>query len=147
MHIVFMDKCNAQTTLKDNEIRITKQRLQMMQAILDYPHPFSVSQLHANNLQIADLATFYRFVRLLVAKDIIKSVASEDDTQYYELLCPHNPNHPHFLCKSCHKLICLEAIRTPDVFRLADYAQKMHVEDLTLLYRGKCRACEKHSGV
>jgi len=136
-----MDICNAHETLKSKHIRITKQRLQIMQSILDISNPFSVADVYALNSQIADLATVYRFVRLLQQNSIIRSVAQFDDTQFYEKACEHNPNHPHFLCKSCHHLICLNTLRTSDVFRLAEYARFQIVDDISVTYNGTCKEC------
>ena len=136
-----MDKCNAIDTLKNKNIRITKQRLDMLQSILDSGRPFSVAEVYAVNSHIADLATAYRFIRILQDNSIIRSVAQFDDTQFFELACEHNPNHPHFLCKSCHNLICLNTLRTSDVLRLAEYARFQSVDDITVTYSGTCREC------
>lgn len=136
-----MDICNAQETLKTHNIRITRQRIELMQSILDIGAPFSVSELFAVNPHIADLATAYRFVSLLQKHLVIRNVAQFDDTQYFELACEHNPNHPHFLCKSCHHLICLNILKTSDVLRLAEYAKAQSVEDISVTYSGTCQDC------
>jgi Fur family transcriptional regulator, ferric uptake regulator len=136
-----MDKCNAKETLKANNIRITRQRLELTQSILDFEHPFSVTDIYAINSHIVDLATAYRFIRILQENLVIRPVAQIDDTQFFELACEHNPNHPHFLCKSCHHLTCLNTLRTSDVLRLAEYARSQSVDDVAVTYRGTCREC------
>ncbi len=142
-----MNLCNANQLLKDNSIRLTKQRVDLMQYIHDYGRPFSVADIHADNLHLADLATVYRFIRLLQQNGLIRSVAQYDDTQYYELACEHNPNHPHFICKNCHHLICLNTLRTADVLRLAEYAKEQSVEDISISYSGICSECKANKGI
>ncbi len=137
-----MDNCNAHDTLKAKRIRITKQRLEIMKSILDISNPFSVTEVYALSSHIADLATVYRFIRILQQNSIIRSVAQFADTQFYELACEHNPNHPHFLCKSCHQLICLNTLKTSDVLRLAEYARFQSVDDICISYSGTCKECE-----
>jgi Fe2+ or Zn2+ uptake regulation protein len=136
-----MDTCNAKDTLKAKGLRITKQRLQLMQSIIEIRNPFSVAEIFAANSHIADLATVYRFTKTLQDHGIIRSVAQFDDTQYFELACEHMPNHPHFLCKTCHHLICLDTLRSSDVFRLAEYAKSQFVDDISVTYNGTCREC------
>ncbi|MDD4309351.1 MAG: transcriptional repressor [Candidatus Cloacimonetes bacterium] len=140
-----MDKCDARNTLTESKIIVTKQRLLLMQSVLEFGCPFSASEIHANNMQISDLATVYRFFKLLQENSIIRSVAQMNDTQYYELACKHNPNHPHFLCKSCHKLSCLEAIKSSDLFRLAQYTPQQEVDDVCVIYTGTCNNCIKNN--
>jgi len=136
-----MDLCNAQELLKTQNIRVTKQRLEMLQSIIHFSIPFSVADIYAINSHIIDQATAYRFIKLLNKCSIIRAVAQFDDTQYFELACEHNPNHPHFLCKACHQLICLNTLKSSDVLRLAEYARFQQVDDISVTYSGICKNC------
>jgi len=80
-----------------------------------------------------DKATFYRNMHTFEEKGIMNGFESSDKKRYYEL---HKKNHAHFICSSCHKVKCLDA--------LSDFQMTGYEIDNIIIY-GKCQICQNNA--
>jgi len=137
---VSMEKCTVASLLEGRSIKLTKQRKVVLESILKRNEPFCASDLYESIEYNIDLATIYRNLEMFSTEGILRRVANENDRQYYELACIHNPPHPHFLCSRCGKIYCLKNISTlkkikkilPDGFS---------TEQTLLQFKGLCPKC------
>ena len=110
--------------LKKYNLRITKQRIEIVTILKKYHKPVSYNDIKSELAM--DKATFYRSIEKLEdAGAVTKLELSEG--WYFELF---DHKHSHFLCKSCHNIECVE--QTPT---LGDY------EVETALFKGVCKDC------
>lgn len=142
-----MDKCNSKEILKNNNIKSTKARIKITESIISLNKPFSVSELFANNLQQtgAELTTVYRFILLLLEKEIIREIGNYNGTQYYELACKHNPLHPHFFCNKCNSIQCLSQLSTDDYIKLSHYSSNNLIKEIKIIMGGLCENCKDNN--
>lgn len=134
-----MDKCTPESLLEGRNIKLTRQRLIVLNAIIGTGKPFSASDLHENLESEMDLATIYRNLEMLCGEGIIRQVMNEKERQYYELACEHNPEHPHFYCNSCGKIYCMK--REKPIRLKSGLPQDFTIEQTVLQYRGICPDC------
>ncbi len=134
-----MDKCTPESLLEGRNIKLTRQRQIVLNAIIETGKPFSASDLHENLESEMDLATIYRNLEMLCGEGIIRQVMNENDRQYYELACKHNPEHPHFYCNRCGKIYCMK--KEKPVRLKNDLPENFIVEQTVLQYRGVCAEC------
>ncbi|MCI6788557.1 MAG: transcriptional repressor [Mollicutes bacterium] len=95
--------------------------------------------LNRNSYSIS-LATIYRNVDSLVLDNLLKRVTLNLKDDYYEISA--QPNHDHFICKKCGKIIDVE----PTNLNFAPFTDKFgnEVEQITTTYYGTCSDCLKN---
>lgn len=140
-----MAHCNARTLLGEKSLRVTGQRLSILDHIITSNDPISANDLHeliTGDSKI-DLATVYRVLKVLLDHKIIREVLSADGVQFYELSCMHNPVHPHFRCENCGKISCLDPLTFEDTLLFSAAAGAGSIKDISVTLTGVCSACLK----
>lgn len=140
-----MEACKARDLLLANNIKITEQRLTILEEIISIKEPFNANYLHdrVTSKLAVDLATVYRVINTLIKFNVIREVMTLDGFQYYEMSCIHNPVHPHFFCEKCHKIICLDAISFDDSLQLIKLVKGNSVKTISINLTGICKECNK----
>ena len=134
-----MERCEALQVLRDHKIRVTAGRQALLKEVFRRDDAFSAAELHRATEGV-DLATVYRFLNLLVDRGIARSLHGPQGEQFFEKACPHNPAHPHFICRRCGSVFCLPPAPL-DVALPGDGA--FLVEETSLIVRGLCPDCRK----
>ncbi len=137
-----MDKCDAKTILKINKLKMTNQRIKLLQTIIDSERVFSAASLQEKVKEEMDLVTIYRILSIFLNNKIIREVSSNETTRFYELSCEHHPVHPHFICNKCNKIICLSALTNSDIVSLKKYSENNIVENINIQFTGICHNCK-----
>ncbi len=90
-----------------------------------------------------DKATIYRNLKNLIKKGTIREIKNSEGIGFYEISCKiHNPIHPHFECKICKKIYCLEPLKAEDVIALSNYTQN-EINEIEIKLKGICNECKK----
>ncbi|MCG8572424.1 MAG: transcriptional repressor [Spirochaetes bacterium] len=134
--------CDAKTLLKQNNLKITKRRILLLEKIIDSGKCFSAISLQEKVENNMDLATIYRILTLFLKNKIIREILSNDTTRFYELSCVHNPVHPHFFCRKCSRTIHLNAVEDDYISQIEKMAGDNIVEDINIHLAGICSQCK-----
>lgn len=137
-----MNKCNASNLLKTNGLKLTKQRVRVLEIIISKEGIFSATDLFNNISREIDLVTIYRILSLFKEKKIIREILSNSESKKYEMACIHNPIHPHFSCRVCGKLYCMDAVESNLIPSLQAYCKDYILEDITIQLSGICSSCK-----
>lgn len=137
-----MGKCTPELLLKNNNLKVTTQRVLILERIIHADTHFSANSLHNELSKSMDLVTIYRTLNIFHESKIIREIAVKDNMKFYELSCVHHPVHPHFLCTKCHKIFCLEALSDGDISILKKYAAGFAVDDISIQFTGICDKCK-----
>ncbi|MBV9391052.1 MAG: transcriptional repressor, partial [Verrucomicrobia bacterium] len=92
--------------LRGHQLRITKNRLEIVSILLRADRPLSLEEIHeraAGDGQASDYATVFRIMTLLENLGIAQKVNMNRGCSYYELLNP-NQHHDHLICTECGKV-------------------------------------------
>ena len=135
-----MEICNAKTYLKQNGLKVTRQRQILLQAIIDSEKIFSATSLHENVKECMDHVTIYRILKVFLDNNIIREVVSHDTIHFYELSCEHKPVHPHFICKKCKSILCLDDLNEKNISNLKKTAKDNAIEYIQ--FSGTCKNCQ-----
>jgi len=138
-----MDKCEAPTLLAAKNIKLTRQRLSVLEFIISMDGSFCADDLYTGLKDDMDLVTIYRNLILLCREGILREVMNKNDRQYFELACIHNPEHPHFFCNICKKIYCLKSKKSFTVPRRINPDDDFIVQETILQYNGICPSCRK----
>lgn len=137
-----MHKCNAKKILKENNLKITKQRLIILNEIIRTDTIFTANTFYKIYKNEIDLVTIYRILNIFLEKNIIREIPNTEEVKKYEMACMHNPVHPHFYCNKCKKLFCLDELKQSDINTLKKYAMKYMIENIGIQLSGLCSKCK-----
>lgn len=127
--------------LSDAGLRLTRQRQLILDLLFSRGVPLSHSEILAEIDEHLDRVTLYRTLETLKKAGIVHQVQGIDGVWRF---CAHEQgaegcpgDHPHFLCISCGKMICLTGQKMPRV----DVPEGVDVEGKQLVVYGLCQDC------
>ena len=138
-----MDKCTSHFLLAEKKIKITKQRIAVLDLIISKDSTFSANDLIEDLCDMIDLVTIYRNLQLFKEENILREVMNKDDRQYFELACVHNPVHPHFYCSLCKKIFCMKLKNNFTVPKKINPDGDFIVHEAVIQYSGICPSCRR----
>ncbi len=126
--------------LKNNQIRVTGQRLKVLNYLLaERIHP-TAEQIFSSiydKKDILSLATVYNTLSIFIEKGIVKKLNGPGDKAIFDI---NISNHLHFHCNVCHKVYDLsENFKEPLTIDLGGHrAVEFHG-----YFEGECNQCNK----
>ncbi|MBN2512022.1 MAG: transcriptional repressor [Sedimentisphaerales bacterium] len=113
--------------------------MSMLGAMLEAKEPLSREQIARRMGENANKVTLYRTLHSLVEAGIVHTALIRNRVQLYEpsAHCSEHLCHPHFVCRGCHKTICLTEITPPTV----DLPDGFRLERQQLQMEGLCSTC------
>jgi Fur family ferric uptake transcriptional regulator len=102
--------CDYATLLKESGLGYNLNRHRILEVIGNNSSPLSARQIFdtLNRTDNINRVTVYRILDLLVEKALIDRISGGGRSFVYGLAPNENhPAHPHFFCKSCGNLECL----------------------------------------
>lgn len=134
---------NIKELLKAKNLRVTKQRRQILQILEIENNPISAEEIYnkLKDLSNMDLSTIYRNLNILEDKNILLKTTNVDGISYYQL---NNDQHKHFVtCNICHKKFLIENC---PIHELEDSIEKetgFKITGHNFEFTGICPACQK----
>lgn len=134
---------NIKELLKAKNLRVTKQRKQVLQILEIENNPISAEEIYNKLKDISnmDLSTIYRNLNILEDKNILLKTTNIDGISYYQL---NNDQHKHFVtCNICHKKFLIENC---PIHELEDSIEKetgFMITGHNFEFTGICPACQK----
>ncbi len=131
--------------LKSKNLKMTKPRLVIMQAVFENHEHFNVDDLYEQikkKHKNVSRATIYRTIPLLVESGLIKQSLRCESKDIYEHIYGHE-NHLHFICNGCGKIT--ESGFEEIAKLVAELAEKENfkISEYNLGARGLCKNCRK----
>ncbi len=136
-----MDNCKSDSLLCDKKIKVTKQRITILDLIISKDSSFCANNLFDELSGSIDLVTIYRNLQLFCAAGILREVVNKCDRQYFEISCEHNPAHPHFYCNLCRKIFCMKSKNSSDYKAKKNIKDNFIIQEMVIHYSGICPAC------
>ncbi|PWU21898.1 MAG: transcriptional repressor [Candidatus Rokuibacteriota bacterium] len=133
----------AAATLEANGLRITRQRVLVLEALRDEPHDATAQQLH-ERLRAAGtpigLATIYRTLASLSEAGAVDALAHRRGETCYRL-CTSPGHHHHLVCTECHRVVELADCELDPWLDGVAAAHGFVAEDHRLEVTGICSTC------
>ncbi len=134
----------AETLLKNHNLRKTSGRLSVLQCFLKYGKALSHGEVQELVDEKMDRVTLYRILQSFEEKGLLHKVPDDQVSVKYAL-CDHThhlhhahaDNHAHFKCNTCGDTVCLEGSSIPEV----TIPQGFQVNGSFLLLEGLCNQC------
>lgn len=133
----------ADKILVEKGVRVTAMRLLVLEALLKQEGSIGLNELE-QLLPRSDRITIYRTLRTFSQNGIIHPIENGTAEVKYALckaFCTANEHldrHPHFHCRECNRIICLESIQIPRLQFPVGY----QAEETTMTVKGICANCQ-----
>ncbi len=86
--------------------------------------------------------TVYRNLGAFQEAGLVRKLPSDGRPCVYELTCPHSlPVHPHFSCRSCGEVICLEPVDLASLWGPMARKRGLLLERTQITLSGLCSEC------
>ncbi len=140
--------CDYAQILEAANLNLTTNRLKILEIIGNNRSPLSAKEIYDTLSRNKDInrVTVYRILDLLVKKGIINRLTSGERTFHYGMAPNKNhPAHPHFYCKHCGAIECLN----PEALHIEMESLKKTypgvIENVEIRVDGICKNCLKKS--
>lgn len=133
-------KQEATAILKENKLKITQNRLDVLAVFLGSDKAFSLLDLEKKLYCQHDRSSIFRSLQIYSQKGILEKFCNASGTALYTLN-PNNPNcngKSHFKCKDCETVVSLPNL-PPEYLQLLG---KNKIETMNVLIEGTCEKCQ-----
>jgi len=137
-----MGNSRPESLLNEKKIKVTKQRITVLDLIISKDSSFSASDLFDELKGKLDMVTIYRNLQLLCGEGIIREVMNRSGKQYFEFSADSSPVHPHFYCSLCRKIFCLKSKNNFSPPKREVTERNFIVHETLLQYSGICPSCQ-----
>lgn len=137
------DQCNFSELLVRQGRRPTPLRLLVLELLGKGSQTWSVPGLLAviRTRRPAHKVTVYRILEDLVRLGLVRRLPVAGGAAHYELACEHHPPHPHFHCRDCGEVQCLEPVPLEKIWRELKGPLGNQAERLEIQVAGVCHKC------
>ena len=128
--------------LKKADLRITNQRVNLMEYFLSKDHAVANQDIESA-LADLDRITLYRTLKSFEEKGLIHKIIDHNGQAKYascESDCSsehHHHQHIHFHCKSCDQTFCVDSHQMPNI----QISEDFKVEEIEIMVKGICQKC------
>ena len=140
--------CNYREMLAGAELSPTANRLRVLEVVGNNSYPLSADDIFKTLERSGAInrVTVYRILDLLVAKGLVDRISTGGRAAYYGLAPnTHHRPHPHFYCKLCGQMDCLN----PDSLNIdASLLQRTfpgEIDKVEIRVDGICKNCVKQN--
>jgi Fur family ferric uptake transcriptional regulator len=136
---------DARTLLARGDLRVTRQRVLVLEALADEPHDATAQQLH-ERLRAAGksigLATVYRTLASLSEAGVVDALAHRRGETCFRL-CRSAEHHHHLLCSECHRVVELSPCALEDWLAEVAATHGFVASEHRLEVTGVCSDCRQ----
>ena len=138
--------CNYQEMLKAADLEPTPNRLRVLEVVGNNSYPLSAGDIFKTLERSSTInrVTVYRILDLLVDHGVVERISTGGRAFYYGL-APNNHHqpHPHFYCKKCGQMDCLnpESLIIDTEPLLKTFSGR--IDKVEVRIDGICKNCEK----
>lgn len=133
-------KQEATAILKENKLKITQNRLDVLAVFLGSEKAFSLLDVEKKLYCQHDRSSIFRSLQIFYEKGILEKFCNASGTAIYALNM-HKPNcngKSHFKCKDCESVVSLPNLPREYLLLLG----KNRMETMNLLIEGICEKCQ-----
>jgi Fur family ferric uptake transcriptional regulator len=137
-------QCDYSELLKACGLAATRNRLGVLEIIGSHNFPLSAAEIyHALKAKwTINRVTVYRILDLLVARGLVQRLSGGGRSFVYGLApSDFHPEHPHFYCKSCGHMECLnpQSLHVDTKPMQRSFAGR--IENVEVRVDGVCQSC------
>ncbi len=136
--------CNYSKLLEESGLGYTLNRHRVLEVVGNNSSPLSAQQIFDTLSRTDNInrVTVYRILDLLVEKELVDRISGGGRSFLYGLAPNENhPAHPHFYCKSCGNLECLNPQSLSVDLQPMQRTFPGMIENVAVRVDGVCKNC------
>ena len=126
--------------LKERGLRITPQRLLILEAIMEQDDHPTAEEIH-QKIPFTSLTTIYNNLKLFVSLGIVNELPYGNGLSKFEL---NTAKHYHVICESCGKIVDFNYPNLKEVEMLASKLTNFEVQQHHFEIYGLCTDCQQN---
>ena len=141
-------QCNYQEMLASQDLGATANRMRVLEVVGNNHFPLSADDIFKtlDRSSAINRVTVYRILDLLVDHGIVERLSTGGRAAYYGLAPnEHHKPHPHFYCKVCGQMDCLnpESLNVDTALLWKTFPGR--IDKVEVRVDGICKNCVKQS--
>lgn len=139
-------QCNYEHLLNSAKLKATDNRLQVLQVVGNNNYPLSADDIYKTLERGGSInrVTVYRILDLLVDHHLVDRISTGGRAFYYGLAPNrHHRPHPHFYCKECGQMDCLNPGSMSIDMALLQNTFPGQIDKVEIRVDGICKNCMK----
>ena len=137
-------QCNYVELFNRSRLETTRNRLRVLSIIGDNAYPLSATdiiEVMQREMSI-NRVTVYRILDLLVSYGLVERLSTGGPAFYYGMAPNENhPRHPHFYCKNCGQMECLDTRILPIDSERFQKNFAGRIDKVEIRMDGMCKNC------
>jgi Fur family ferric uptake transcriptional regulator len=136
--------CNYMEMLEAASLSPTPNRVKIFELIGNSENPLRAQEIHDTLRQTGEInrVTVYRILELLVERGLIEKMSSGERSFHFGLAPnEHHKPHPHFYCRRCGSLECLQPETLPVDLQALKKIYPGKIEAVEIRVDGICKQC------
>jgi len=132
--------------LQQKDLRLTAQRLAIMETVFNTEEHFTADQLlewARKRDKSVSRATVYRTLPLLTESGLVREMDFGKDFKYYDPNYANHPNHNHLICQDCDKIVEFESDQIDQLEDEISQNLGFTVESQKLQITGSCEQLKR----
>ena len=137
---------DAEELLRRNGLRVTAQRLAVMQAVSEHPHATADAVAAAVRRQIGTISAqaVYDALGALAEKGLLRRIQPAGSPARYEDRVADN--HHHLICRSCGRTVDVDCAIGAAPCLVASEDLGYEIDEAEVIYWGRCPDCLAAAG-
>ena len=139
------DGCDFHQWLAAQGLRPTSARLGLLEVLGAAPRALRPREILTALRQVRQVnkVTVYRILDDFTRRGLIRRLALEGPGSHYELACEHHPPHPHFQCRTCQEVQCLEPVPLTRMWTELQGPVGNRADHIDIRVAGVCHKCRE----
>ncbi|QHT59098.1 transcriptional repressor [Paenibacillus lycopersici] len=139
---VIWSKESIVARMKEEGLRITPQRIQVVELLLELPHPTAdrIYEAMVGKFPHVSPTTVYSTLKLLIEIGIARELANGSKSSRFELA---ETDHWHFRCRLCGRLFNLEPDNRESLMAAGTDHGRFQVDGCRVEFYGVCAMCRE----
>jgi len=138
------DKCNYAKMLQAGGLEPTPLREAVFRSVGEESRPLMAAEImtRVQNRMSINKVTLYRILGLLVERGMLRRLSAGGRAWRYGMGASfHHPDHPHFVCRQCGRIECLEPDLLPLDLKRYHAKGKGLITHVDVRFEGTCKKC------
>jgi len=135
-----MNKDTIVNRMKEEGLRLTPQRVQIVELLFELSHP-TAERIYAAMIEkfpYASQATVYNTLKMLKELGLARELSAGDKSSHYEIA---ESEHWHFNCRACGEIFDLEANLSEPLLAVGTQRGAFQVDSYQVEFYGLCAKC------
>jgi len=139
------DSCDFRQCLATQGLKITAVRLAVLEVLGDASRALRAQEILTaiRARRPVNKVTIYRILEDFSRRGMVRRLSLQGRVNHYELACEHRPPHPHFQCRTCREIQCLDPAPMTRVWTELQGPLGNRADHIEIRVAGVCHKCRE----